>query len=491
MTLGAIRWSLRSNDVAGMQTNLAWETLLDLPATRPGPLHMRLAAAIRTAIRDGRIPREAALPPSRTLAADLGVSRWTVTQAYAQLVTEGYLTARTGSATRVSWTPRPGLEEAAELPARPPGPVPDRPARFDLSSARPDLRAFPRRKWVEAIRAAAETVPFDQLDYAQSGGHPRLRAVLAEHLNRSRGAAAEPATISVFSGAGQSMSQVSHALLADGHLAIGVEDPGSSRLWQAARTAGLELVGLPVDDDGLVVDELAKHPRLRAVCVGAARQVATGCVLAPHRRSALLDWARRVDGLVVEDDFDSEFSYAGPAPAVMQGTDRQRVALLGSVNRTLNPTVGIGWVVAPRRWVEAVRADREIPVTPPALNQLALALFMESGAYDRHLRASRRRFRARRGELVGALQRRLPGYQVRGADAGLDLLLELPPGSDADAIVAGARRQDMWLCSLDDLRFQPEPGAPGLILGYGNLNDSLVDQAVAVLAGLLSPAGRR
>jgi GntR family transcriptional regulator / MocR family aminotransferase len=117
------------------------------------------------------------LPPSRTLAADLGVSRWTVTQAYAQLVTEGYLTARTGSATRVSWTPRPGLDEAADLPARPPEAVPDRPARFDLSSARPDLRAFPRRKWVEAIRAAAETAPFDQLDYAQSGGHPRLRAV--------------------------------------------------------------------------------------------------------------------------------------------------------------------------------------------------------------------------------------------------------------------------------------------------------------------------
>ena len=302
------------------------------------------------------------------------------------------------------------------------------------------------------------------------------------------GRGGSPATISVFSGAGQSMSQVSHALLADGQVAIGVEDPGSSRLWQAARTAGLELVGLPVDDDGLVVDELEKHPGLRAVCVGAARQVATGCVLAPHRRSALLDWARRVDGLVIEDDFDSEFSYSGPAPAVMQGTDRQRVALLGSVNRTLNPTVGIGWVVAPRRWVEAVRADREIPVSPPALNQLALALFMESGDYDRHLRTSRRRFRARRGALVGALQRQLPGYRVRGADAGLDLLLELPPGSDPAAVVAGARRQDMWLCSVDDLRFQPEPGAPGLILGYGNLNDSLVDEAVAVLAGLLSPA---
>jgi GntR family transcriptional regulator/MocR family aminotransferase len=129
-------------------------------------------------------------------------------------------------------------------------------------------------------------------------------------------------------------------------------------------------------------------------------------------------------------------------------------------------------------------------VSPPALNQLALALFMESGAYDRHLRASRRRFRARRDALVGALQRQLPGYPVHGADAGLDLLLELPPGSDATAIVASAGRQDMWLCSVDDLRFQSEPGTPGLVLGYGNLNDSVVDEAVAVLAGLLSPAGR-
>ncbi len=491
MTLEAIRWSLRSNDVAGMQTNLAWETLLDLSAPRPGPLHMRLAAAIRAAIRDGLIPLEAALPPSRTLAADLGVSRWTVTQAYAQLVTEGYLTARTGSATRVSWSPRADLDHAAGPAARPQPAAPDRPPRFDLSSARPDLRAFPRRRWVEAIRAAAETAPFDELDYAQAGGHPRLRAVLAGHLNRSRGAAAEPGTISIFSGAGQSMSQVSHALLADGHRAIGLEDPGSTRLWQAARTAGLDLVGLPVDHDGLLVEELEKHPGLRAVCVGAARQVATGCVLAPHRRSALLDWARRVDGLIIEDDFDSEFHYRTPALAVMQGTDRQRVALLGSVNRTLNPTVGIGWVVAPQRWVGAVRADREIPVSPPALNQLALALFMESGAYDRHLRASRRRFRARRDALVAALHRQLPGYPVHGADAGLDLLLELPPGSDAAAIVANAQRQDMWLCSVDDLRFQSEPGTPGLVLGFGNLNDSVVQEAVAVLARLLSPAEQR
>jgi GntR family transcriptional regulator/MocR family aminotransferase len=387
----------------------------------------------------------------------------------------------------VSWTPRPDDDVAAPRPAQTAEKLPH-PARYDFTY-RTDLRAFPRRRWVEAIREVAETASFDQLDYAQAGGHPRLREILAAHLNRSRGAAAEPGTLSIYAGAGQAMAQVSHALRAGGHTAIGMENPGSPRLWQAARAGGLDLVPLPVDDDGLVVDALRDHPGLRAVCVGMARQVALGCPLAPGRRTALLDWARRTGGLIVEDDYDSEFSYAGPMPAVVQGAGRDRVFLLGSMSRTLNPTVSIGWVVAPPRLVGEVRTGRGLPVSPPVLNQLALAQFMESGAYDRHLRASRQRFRARRNALIGALQRALPGYGVRGAQAGLDLLLDLPAGTDAAAVVKQAERQDMLLGNLDDLRLVSEPGAPGLLLGYGNLSDRLVDEAVAVLAGILSQTG--
>jgi GntR family transcriptional regulator / MocR family aminotransferase len=263
------------------EANLAWETLLDLSATRPGPLHMRLAAAIRTAIRDGRLPVGVALPPSRMLAADLSVSRWTVTEAYSQLITEGYLTGKTGSATRVTWSPRPGDEPRANPVRRLPAQVarPSSAVGFDLSSYHPDLRAFPRRQWAEAIRAAAETALFDRLSYSEPGGLPELRAVLAEHLNRSRGASAESGTICVVMGAGQGMSRLCRALLADGHTTIGMENPGSPRLWQAAQEAGLKLVPLPVDDDGLVVDALERHPGLRAVCVGAARQIALGCPL--------------------------------------------------------------------------------------------------------------------------------------------------------------------------------------------------------------------
>jgi len=224
---------------------------------------------------------------------------------------------------------------------------------------------------------------------------------------------------------------------------------------------------------------------LRAVCVGEARQVAFGWPLAPHRRPALVDWARRVDGLVIEDAYLSELSYDHPAPPVLQGTARDRVALLGSMSQALGPTVGIGWVVTPRRWVPAVRAKHEIQLLPPALNQLALVQLMQSGAYDRHLRASRQRYRARRNVLIDALRRHLPGYPVRGAEAGMQLLLELPPGTDVTAILRAAARRGIELWNLYEMQLEPEPSDPGLLLGYGSIKDSAIDAAVAALAEVI------
>ena len=449
---------------------------------------MRLAAAIRSAIRDRRVPRGAALPPSRQLADDLGVSRWTVTQAYGQLVTEGYLSAQAGSATRVSWAPDPDDDVALRLARHltsEQAPL----ARFDMYTCRPDLRAFPRRKWAQAITAAAATASFSQLDYSEPGGMLELRTVLTEHLHRSRRAAADPATISVFSGAGQALMQVCRALLAEGQTALGIEDPGSPRYWQAARTTGMRLVGLPADEHGLVVEALDGHPELRAVCVGTARQFAYGAPLPAARRQQLLDWARRADGLVIEDDYDHEFSYDRPVPAVLQGSDPHRVALMGSMSQALGPTVSIGWVVTPGRLVQAVRAEDEIQLLPPALNQLALAHLMRSGGYDRHLRTTRLQLRTRRNLLVRSLQARLPGYRVHGAESGMMLLLELPSGTDTPSIIAAAARCGLQIGDIEELRLQPDPARPGLLLGYGNLEDRVIDEAVAILSDLVVQAG--
>jgi GntR family transcriptional regulator / MocR family aminotransferase len=487
LTLGAADVPVRSNDVVETQTNLAWGTLFDLSATRPGPLHMRLAAAIRSAIRDGRVPRGAALPPSRQLADDLGISRSTVTHAYGQLVTEGYLSARTGSGTRVSWTPDPDDDVALRL-ARQPAAVPSSPARFDMYACWPDRRAFPRRKWVAAITAAATSAPFDQLGYSEPGGMLELRTVLAEHLNRSRGAVVDPATISIFSGAGQALVQVCRALVADGETVLGIEDPGSPRYWEAARTAGIELVGLPVDEQGLIVEALDRHTELRAVCVGTARQMAYGTPLPPDRRQQLLDWTHRTGGLLIEDDYDHEFSYDRPVPAVLQGKDPRRVALMGSMSQALGPTVSIGWVVTPGRLVQAVRAEDEIQALPPTLNQLALAHLMRSGGYDRHVRTIRLQLRRRRNLLVAELQGQLPEYRVHGAQSGMMLLLELPPGTDTASLISAAARRGLHIGDIEEMRLRPDAAKPGLLLGYGNLDDKVIPEAVAILADLIGQA---
>jgi GntR family transcriptional regulator/MocR family aminotransferase len=350
-----------------------------------------------------------------------------------------------------------------------------------MEPGRPDLRAFPRREWLRALAAAAQTASYAELDYPEPGGTERLRAVLAGYLNRVRGAAIEPGSVHVCFGAAQGMLRICSALRASGHTAIAVEDPGPTRLWQAARIAGLTLVPVPVDGDGMVVSTLDGHPEVRAVCVGAAHQCPLGPALAPHRRAWLLDWARRVDGLIVEDDWDAEFRYDRPAVATVQGMQPHRVALLGSVSRALGPSVGIGWVVAPPQWTVTLHGDDRLLLMPPVLNQLALAAMLESGAYDRHLRASRSRFRARRGRLLQALER-IPGCTVRGADAGLHVLLDLPADCDPAAVVASAYRRGLQISGLDDFRIRPNPdAAPALVLGYGNLADAAVEEAADVL----------
>ncbi|MGW1025598.1 MocR-like pyridoxine biosynthesis transcription factor PdxR [Streptomyces sp. NPDC002577] len=458
------------------RTNLAWDVLL-VPTAHRGSLSERLTAAIRAAIRDGRLPHGTALPPSRTLADELDISRWTVTQAYGQLIAEGYLEARTGSATRVRWVPEPAQQPTATPP---PAPI-----RYDLNPGRPDLRAFPRQRWIKALRAAADTASFADLDYPAPGGTPHLREVLAAYLNRCRGAAADLASVSICFGAAQGMLRICQALRADGHTAIAVEDPGPTRLWQAASTAGLTLVPVSVDEHGLVVADLAEHPQVRAVCVGAAHQFPLGPVLAPHRRAALLSWARDTDGLIVEDDYDAEFRYDRPATAAMQGMEPRRVALLGSVSKTLGPSVGIGWIVTPPRWTTALHAEDPLLLMPPVLNQLALASMLESGAYDRHLREARTRFRRRRAALIQVLDA-IPGCTVRAAEAGLHVLLDLPPGTDAAALLATISRRGLAAASLDAFRIRPAHEAqPTLVLGYGNLADQSVSAAAHLLADAL------
>ena len=485
ITVGGFGSAVRSNLVAVSQTNLACATLLDVGPPERGRrrLHDRLAHALRTAIRDGRLPEGAAVPPSRALAEELGYSRWVVTEAYAQLIAEGYLSARVGSATRVSWAPdtAPPRPRARRAPARPP-------IRYDLAPGLPDLRAFPRRRWADAVRTVTGSAIHYDLGLPDPAGHAALRTTVAEYLRRSRGADAHAASVSVSVCAGitDGLVRTCRALRAEGIADLAVEDPGWRRLRDAATSAGLRVHPVPVDHDGLRVDDLARTPA-RAVVVGAAHQFPTGTVLSPARRARLVRWAREVDGFVIEDDYDAEFRYDHHPVAVMQGMDPGRVFLLGSVSKTLSPALGLGWLVAPAAVTPALRAANLVAAAPPVLDQLALATFIDRGWYDAHLRAARRRFRSRRDLLVRTLGAQVPEGRVAGTAAGLHILLHLPDGADTRAAVRAAAAAGLRLADLDDYRAQ-RSAERALVLGYGNISDTEIPPAVALLREALRSA---
>jgi GntR family transcriptional regulator/MocR family aminotransferase len=455
------------------QTNLAWDVLLDLSGS--GSLHQRLTRALRSAITSGRLTEGMALPPSRTLAARLDCSRWSVTEAYAQLVAEGYLEARVGSATRVRWSGRAPAPRSATPSATEPLP------RWDLAPGLPDLRAFPRRRWADAIRRATTSAANADLAFPDPRGHPTLRAVLGDYLRRVRGTSVTGAELAVTTSATAGVGRVCRALRSDGATAIAVEDPGWTRLHDAIRSTGLAVVPIGVDADGIRVDELAARPDVRAVLVTPAHQFPYGVALAPRRRAELLEWARRGSGLVIEDDYDAEFRYDGRLIGSLQGMDPDHVVLVGSLSKTLSPAVGIGWLLAPGRWADRI-GDRQLRAAPPTLDQLAFADLIATGGYDRHLRGRRRAFRQRRTALVDALADRLPKCAVSGMAAGLHLTLALPTGADAAAVVRRAQRSGVRVSDLAGYRIRSEVSSPGLVLGYGNLADSAVDDAVAHLA---------
>jgi GntR family transcriptional regulator / MocR family aminotransferase len=480
--MGSVR---RSNSASRSQTTSNWEVLLELDVHGGGPLHSRLRNALLAAIQNGRLPPGTALPPSRKLADDLTCSRWVVTEVYGQLIAQGYLEGRPGSGTRVAWSDRTAPQPAAAAQASVPVP------RLDLAPGLPDLRAFPCKEWVAAIRAEAQSIAPSDLGYQAPGGHPRLRLALADYLRRVRCAHAAAEDVIVCTGITDGLMRVCRALASAGLGAVAVEDPTWPRLRRAVATCGLAPVPLVVDEEGLRIADLAAHPEVRAVVVAPAHQYPTGALLAPARRAALLDWVRRVNGVVIEDDCDAEFRYDRPPVSALQGMDPGRVVLLGSLSKRLSPAVGVGWMVVPEGWIDAVHEQSAPTPGPSTLDQLAIARLIETGSLDRHLRRARQRYRARRDALVAALERELPRCCVSGIEAGTHLLLTLPEGTDESAVVFEAMARGVRVWALGRHRLLGAPAAPGLVIGYGNLPLGRADEAARELAAVIARANSR
>jgi GntR family transcriptional regulator/MocR family aminotransferase len=445
-----------------------------------GPsLHRQVEGAIRDGIRSGRLRAGTALPPSRSLATELGVSRGVVVEAYEQLVAEGYLRAGSGGYTQVAAGPAPSGAEVA--PARPPAPR----LRIDFGYGRADTANFPRSAWLRSMRRVLTDVPHDRFGYLDGHGAVELRTALADYLNRVRGSAVDPAQVVVVNGFAQGIALVVSVLAARGARRIAVEDPSpddDARLAAAAH--GLEVVGVPVDADGVRVDALERCGA-DAVVLTPSHQWPTGGVLPAEARVAALRWASRTGAVVIEDDYDAEYRYDRAPIGAMQGLDPDHVVYAGSASKTLMPGLRLGWLVAPRGLVDDIAAAKLVADRgSPVLDQLAFADFVSRGEFDRQLRRMRPVYRRRRDALLQALADHTPDLVPAGVSAGLHLVAWLPSYADEATVVRAAAARGLGVYGVTPYRLTSQ-GPGGLIFGYANLSERTVVEGVALLAGVL------
>jgi GntR family transcriptional regulator / MocR family aminotransferase len=455
-----------------------------LPGWDPAaPRRAQLEAGLRDSVRSGRLRPGVRLPSSRALGIELGVSRRLVVEAYEQLTAEGYLVSLRGSGTRVAAARGPADSGAEDGEAEAPPSATPPAARIDLFPGAPDLSIFPRRAWGRALRRALEELPDARLGYGEFGGAVELREALAEHLGRVRAAAAEPDSILVTGGYQQGLRVFCQLVRGHGGRRVAVEDPGYPVAAWTIEAEGLELVPIAVDDDGIDVEQLAAADP-DAVIVTPAHSLPVGAVLAAGRRLALVEWARGRGALVLEDDYDAELRYDRRGPAgTLQGLAPDVVVLAGSVSKTLAPALRLAWLCLPPDAVAAATIARAaFDGGGPRLDELALAELIASGAFDRHLRTARVHNREKRAALLAALAAALPDARVRGIEAGLHLLLELPPGVNEAAVVAGAAAAGVRVQGLADFT-RAHPGPPALVLGYGLPSIRDLPEAVGVIAG--------
>jgi len=452
------------------------------------PLRQQVENGIRSAIQQGRLAAGSRLPSTRAFAADSGVARGLVVEAYAQLVAEGYLTTRRGAGTHVAH----GVPATRPIEiSKPSGaggsltPSGSR-LRYDFRPGVPDLAAFPRAAWLRATRDGLARLPDAGLSYGDSRGLSELRAALAEYLARVRGVAVDPRFVLVTNGVAQALALLAAVLVrrAPGGrpVRIGVEDPSGPGQRLLLEAAGV--VVHPVTTDGEGIDIRALPSDLAAVLVTPAHQFPTGVVMSPGRRTELANWARRTGALLIEDDYDAEYRFDREPSGALQGLAPEHIVYTGSVSKGLAPALRLGWAVVPPHLLdELLKAKATHDLSSPVLGQAALASMLTSRVLERHLRKTRRMYRDRRDALGSALSRYLPGVILAGVPAGLHAVARLPSGLDETAVAGAAAALSVGVYPMAPYRVRPEafPG-PALVLGYAPLSVTEIVEGIRLLA---------
>jgi len=440
-------------------------------------------AHVRAAIVEGRLEPGDVLTPSRTLADQLGISRFTVTEAYARLVAEGFAEGRGRGGTVVTSRiraavppqrrgqgvhPRPAVETMSSFadPAVPPS------TRFDLRAGQVDPALFPLRVWRRCTSAVLRSPP---PDYGDPAGDEALRRALARWIGRTRGVVCDPAEVVVTSGALHGLDLVARAVLEPGHV-VAVEEPGYPPAVDLLRTNGYCVHGVPVDEHGIVVDAIPEEARL--VYVTPSHQFPLGAVLTDERRLALLHWARDHDATIVEDDYDSHIRFASRPLEPLHRLDTDgRVVYVGTFSKVLSPALRLGFAVAPPSLADALADIRStVDWCPPWPNQGALARFIEDGHLDRHIVKATRQYRRRRDRIVERLADAPPSVRVLPAPAGLHVTLVFDEdGAPEDREIRAATRAERIVVGSLRRCYSFRPPRAGMLVGFGAVPDDQVD----------------
>ena len=463
------------------------------------PLHTQLAAQLRAFVLSGRVAPGARLPSTRALATELGIARATAVLAAEQLVAEGYAQGRRGAGLFVS---RSLPEDALQAPAPrrppprkpPPAPEPWRP--FAAEALDPGL--FPHDSWARLLQRGWRTHGAALLRRQDPFGWPALRAAIARHLGEWRGIACDPERVVVTAGIADAVALVAGCLFRPGDHVV-VEDPGYPAIAAELARCGLRPVPVRVDAGGLDAARIAAAPEAlaaRGAFVAPARQHPLGGAMQLDRRLALLAWARRVDGLIVEDEYDGEYRYAGaPLPALTSLDRDGRVAHAGSFSKVLSRSLRLGYVVLPPAQVDAARAVlQDRPPAASIVAQPALAAFIASGDFAAHVRRTRRIY-ARRLEALLRAGRRWSGLlDIEPTECGLHVVLRfgarMPQGVTDREVAAAARAAGIVAAPLSASYALP-PREHGLLLGFAGFPEPVLASAMDALGRAAEGVARR
>jgi GntR family transcriptional regulator/MocR family aminotransferase len=452
---------------------------------------------LRQAIVAGRLRPGDALPPTRALARSLSVSRTTVTLAYDRLSGEGFVHARVGSGTFVSaqagrQRPSPNRKRpsvAGTLEARLvwnqvalPAPSFYEPAPFDFRTGPHDASLFPHATWRRLVAHSTRESSLAGGDYGRPAGLHGLRSAIARHIGTARAVEARPDDICVTSGTQQAIDILARVLLAPGDV-VAVEDPGYQPPRRLLESLGLRVVGVPVDREGLVVDALPRQARL--VYVTPSHQYPLGVPMSLPRRLALLAWAARHGAAIVEDDYDSEFRFGARPIEPLRVLDASgRVIYVGSFSKTMLPALRLGFAVIPPSIREAVwKAKFVTDWHTSLLAQAALASFMESGAYARHLRRVHTAYRERHARVVEGIATVMHEHlELVPSEAGLHVAALAPTASHERTLTVTELARQAGVAVQPLARFRRDTDVPaGFLIGYGAISADRVGEGLHLL----------